>query len=42
MNPGYFFITLIWSDFVSFSLENVTKFNKLKKQDDNLRGLCVR
>ena len=25
-----------------FPVENVTKFNKLKKKDDNLRGFCVR
>ena len=25
-----------------FPVENVTKFNKLKKQDDSLRGFCVR
>ena len=25
-----------------FPVEKVTKFNKLKKKDDNLRGFCVR
>ena len=42
MNREYFFITLQWSAFVFFRLENVTKFNTFKKQDDSLRRLCVR